>query len=112
MNVVFKLVLLGCVYKVGAKVIGNSFNMFIIDYILQYCTLKSQSSLPKSKLLQPLTPEEGQAMFLDILNNCKASEGASEDDALGIITHSIPSTQAGGCLNICVMEKTGIVSRY
>lgn len=50
-------------------------------------------------------------MFLDILNNCKGSEGASEDDALGIMTHSIPSTKSGGCLNTCVMEKTGIVSR-
>lgn len=50
-------------------------------------------------------------MFLDILTNCKGSVGASEDDALGIMTHSIPSTKAGSCLNTCVMEKTGIVSR-
>lgn len=50
-------------------------------------------------------------MFLDILTNCKGSTGASEDDALGIMTHAIPSTKAGSCLNTCVMEKTGIVSR-
>lgn len=50
-------------------------------------------------------------MFLDILSNCKGSEGATEDDALGIMTHSIPSTKSGGCLNFCVMEKSGIVSR-
>lgn len=50
-------------------------------------------------------------MFLDILSNCKGSEGATEDDALGIMTHSVPSTKIGGCLNTCVMEKTGIVSR-
>lgn len=50
-------------------------------------------------------------MFLDILTKCKGAEGASEDDALGIMTHSIPSTRSGGCLNACVMEITGIVSR-
>lgn len=48
-------------------------------------------------------------MFLDILNNCKGTEGASEDDAVGIMTHAIPATKTGGCLNYCVMEKTGIV---
>lgn len=49
-------------------------------------------------------------MFLDILTNCKGSVGATEDDALGIMTHSVPSTKSGSCLNTCVMEKTGIVN--
>lgn len=56
-----------------------------------------------------MTPEEGKAMFLEILNNCKTAEGASEDDAMGIMLHGIPTTKEGKCLNACVMEKTGIV---
>ncbi|KAJ6639544.1 General odorant-binding protein 19d [Pseudolycoriella hygida] len=59
---------------------------------------------------KPLTPEESQAMFVDILTNCKAAEGASEDDALGIITHSVPKTKTESCLHACVMEKTGVVA--
>lgn len=49
-------------------------------------------------------------MFLDIMNNCKGAEGATEEDAMEMMTHSIPTTKTGSCLNICVMEKTGIVS--
>lgn len=49
-------------------------------------------------------------MFIDVLNNCKMSEGASEDDAVELMAHGVPSTPAGSCLNYCVMEKTGIVS--
>ncbi|XP_037029894.1 general odorant-binding protein 19d-like [Bradysia coprophila] len=73
----------------------------LLKVVLLVCVLKASG--------KPITPEEGQAMFLDILNNCKGAEGASEDDALGIMTHSIPTTKTGSCLNICVMEKTGIV---
>lgn len=58
-----------------------------------------------------MTPEEGKAMFLEILSNCKTAEGASEDDAKEMMVHGIPTTKEGACLNACVMEKIGIVCK-
>lgn len=49
-------------------------------------------------------------MFLNVLNNCQTQESASAEDAMELMSHSIPSTKAGQCLNICVMDATGIVS--
>ncbi|XP_037036887.1 general odorant-binding protein 28a-like [Bradysia coprophila] len=58
---------------------------------------------------KPLSEEERQAMFIDIVTNCKAQEGASDSDIQEMANHQPPSTHAGQCLNACTMEAVGIM---
>ncbi len=48
-------------------------------------------------------------MYKDLVQNCKAQEGASDSDIQEIASHKLPSTRPGQCLNACVLENVGMV---
>ncbi|KAJ6633937.1 General odorant-binding protein 28a [Pseudolycoriella hygida] len=58
---------------------------------------------------KPFTEEERLAMFTELIGNCKAKEGASDNDVQEAIEHKPPTTQQGRCFNACMMENLGIM---
>lgn len=44
-----------------------------------------------------------------IINDCKVSEKATEDDAQQLLNRKVPKGPNAKCLMACVYEKTGIV---
>lgn len=51
-------------------------------------------------------------MFFDMVNNCKAQEGATDADVQEIATQQIPSTRSGQCLQACIFESAGMVGIF
>lgn len=46
-----------------------------------------------------------------IASKCAVQEGASESDLNALLAFEMPTTKLGKCMNACIGEKTGIVSK-
>lgn len=49
--------------------------------------------------------------YESLVSACAAQEGASESDMKSALTFEMPTTRTEKCLNACIGEKTGIVSK-
>lgn len=48
---------------------------------------------------------------MNVLNQCKFEEKATDADVQGFLKHKIPQNRSGKCLMACVFEKNGDVMR-
>lgn len=48
--------------------------------------------------------------FMELVQDCKAKEGATDNDIDEMMSEKMPSTQTGKCLSACVAIALGIVS--
>lgn len=57
-----------------------------------------------------MTPAEKFERDKKILQDCKISTKATDEDIKIIFEHGVPTTHTGKCLVACTQEKVGIVS--
>lgn len=58
---------------------------------------------------QGFTAEERQKFRENVVDKCKESTKATEEDFANLKAHEIPTTQTAKCLAACIKEKLGVV---
>lgn len=53
---------------------------------------------------------ESPMNLMNVLNECKVQEKATDADVQGFLSHKIPTNRSGKCLMTCVLEKNGDVN--
>jgi hypothetical protein len=51
-------------------------------------------------------------MMLKVIEGCKASTGATDEDLQNFLTHKPAETKTQKCLMSCVMTSLGVVSNF
>lgn len=75
--------------------------MRILLHIVLFVVLSMQ--------IDAVTLEEQKQMLIGIANECKALEGASDDDVGRLAERLRPETREGSCLFACILEKLNMV---
>ncbi|KAJ6638792.1 General odorant-binding protein 28a [Pseudolycoriella hygida] len=57
----------------------------------------------------PLSEDERQAMFADLIGVCKTQEGASDSEVQDAVANLPPTTRSAQCFRACIMENIGLM---
>lgn len=91
--------------------IGNSPNYMFgekFDYLFTLFSFKLFDSILNFQTKQTDTTIE--EAFMMVVNDCRVKEGASNDDAVVVINHEVPTSPTQKCLFACFYETLGVVS--
>jgi PBP/GOBP family len=55
--------------------------------------------------------KSGDEMMMKVVQGCKTTVGATDDDLQKFLAHAAPENQAQKCMNSCLMTGLGIVSK-
>lgn len=57
-----------------------------------------------------MSEEEKKSIETQLLTECKAKEGGTDDDVAAMIKREHPSSKTGKCMAACIGETLGLVS--